>query len=111
MIVNPDTVYLARSPIDRADAPFATYRELAYRTLAALEVPLPGRRHHLTQTQRHRALIHRKSASSLTPGLSAACSTACATAAYPPSAWWLPTASPGKTPRPGTLGHCAAIAP
>ena len=45
------------------------------------------------------------------PDLSAAYSTPCATAAYPPSAWWLPTASPGKTPRPGTLGHCAAIAP
>ena len=42
MIVQPDAVYLARSPIDRADAPFATYRELAYRTLAALEVPLPA---------------------------------------------------------------------
>ncbi len=41
MIVQPDAVYLARSPIDRADAPFATYQELAYRTLAALEVPLP----------------------------------------------------------------------
>lgn len=42
MLVHPDAVYLARSPIDRADAPFATYRELAYRTLAALEVPLPA---------------------------------------------------------------------
>lgn len=42
MIVQPDAVYLARSPIDRADAPFATYRELAYRTLAALEVSLPA---------------------------------------------------------------------
>ena len=26
MIVQPDAVYLARSPINRADAPFATYR-------------------------------------------------------------------------------------
>ena len=42
MLAHPDAVYLARSPIDRADAPFATYRELAYRTLAALEVPLPA---------------------------------------------------------------------
>ena len=42
MIVNPDAVYLARSPIDRADAPFATYRELAHRALSALEVPLPA---------------------------------------------------------------------
>ena len=42
MLVHPDAVYLARSPIDRADAPFATYRELAHRTLAALEVPLPA---------------------------------------------------------------------
>ena len=41
MLAQSDAVYLARSPIDRADAPFATYRELAYRTLAALEVPLP----------------------------------------------------------------------
>ena len=41
MLAHPDAVYLAHSPIDRADAPFATYRELAYRTLAALEVPLP----------------------------------------------------------------------
>ena len=56
MLARPDAVYLARSPIDRADAPFATYRELAYRTLAALEVPLPDGRHHLAQTQRHRAL-------------------------------------------------------
>ena len=42
MIVQSDTVYLARSPVDRADAPFATYRELAHRTLAALEMPLPA---------------------------------------------------------------------
>ena len=42
MLAQPDAVYLARSPIDRADAPFATYRELAHRTLAALEVPLPA---------------------------------------------------------------------
>ena len=42
MLVHPDAVYLACAPIDRADAPFATYRELAYRTLAALEVPLPA---------------------------------------------------------------------
>ena len=42
MIVQPDPVYVARSPIDRADAPFATYRELAHRTLAALEVSLPA---------------------------------------------------------------------
>ena len=42
MLVHSDTVYLARAPIDRAEAPFATYRELAYRTLAALQVPLPA---------------------------------------------------------------------
>ena len=42
MLAHPDAVYFARAPIDRADAPFATYRELAYRTLAALEVPLPA---------------------------------------------------------------------
>ncbi len=42
MLAHPDAVYLARSPISRADAPFATYRELAYRTLATLEVPLPA---------------------------------------------------------------------
>ncbi len=42
MLVHPDAVYLARSPIDRAEAPFATYRELAYRTFAALQVPLPA---------------------------------------------------------------------
>ena len=42
MLAHPNAVYLARSPIDRADAPFATYRELAYRTLAALQVPLPA---------------------------------------------------------------------
>ena len=41
MLAHPDAVYLAHSPIDRADAPFATYQELAHRTLAALEVPLP----------------------------------------------------------------------
>lgn len=42
MPIHPDAVYLARAPINRADAPFATYQELAYRTLAALEVPLPA---------------------------------------------------------------------
>ena len=42
MLAHPNAVYLARSPINRADAPFATYRELAYRTLAALQVPLPA---------------------------------------------------------------------
>ena len=42
MLAHPDAVYLACAPIDRADAPFATYRELAYRTLSALEVPLPA---------------------------------------------------------------------
>ena len=42
MLVHPDSVYLARSPLDRAEAPFATYRALAYRTLAALQVPLPA---------------------------------------------------------------------
>ena len=41
MLAHPDTVYLAHSPIDCAEAPFATYRELAQRTLAALQVPLP----------------------------------------------------------------------
>ena len=34
--MHPDKVYLARTPIDRAEAPFATYRALAQRTLAAL---------------------------------------------------------------------------
>ena len=42
MLAHPNAVYLARSPINRADAPFATYRALAYRTLAALQVPLPA---------------------------------------------------------------------
>ena len=42
MQMNPDKVYLARAPIDRAEAPFETYRELAQRTLAALDFPLPG---------------------------------------------------------------------
>ena len=42
MFVHSDAVYLARSPIDRAEAPFATYQELAYRTLSALQVPLPA---------------------------------------------------------------------
>ena len=42
MKINSDTVYIARTPIDRAEAPFETYRELAYRTLAALEVELPA---------------------------------------------------------------------
>ncbi len=42
MLAHPNAVYLARSLIDHADAPFATYRELAYRTLAALQVPLPA---------------------------------------------------------------------
>ena len=36
MQMHPDKVYLARMPIDRAEAPFATYRALAQRTLAAL---------------------------------------------------------------------------
>ena len=42
MQMNPDKVYLARAPIARAAAPFETYRELAQRTLAALDFPLPG---------------------------------------------------------------------
>ena len=42
MLVHPDSVYVARSPLDRAEAPFATYRALAHRTLAALQVPLPA---------------------------------------------------------------------
>ena len=42
MKINSDTVYIARTPIDSAEAPFETYRELAYRTLAALEVELPA---------------------------------------------------------------------
>ena len=41
MQVEADKVYLARTPIDRDEAPFETYRELAYRTLAALDVELP----------------------------------------------------------------------
>lgn len=41
MHIHPDKVYLARTPIDHADAPFETYRELAQRTLSALEIPLP----------------------------------------------------------------------
>jgi len=36
MQMHPDKVYLARTPIDRAEAPFATYRALAQRTLVAL---------------------------------------------------------------------------
>ena len=42
MHMHPDKVYLARTLIDRAEAPFATYRALAQRTLAALDLPLPG---------------------------------------------------------------------
>ncbi len=42
MQMHSDKVYLARTPIDRAEAPFATYRELAQRTLVALDFPLPG---------------------------------------------------------------------
>ena len=42
MQIDPDNVYLARTPIDSAEAPFETYRELAHRTLAALEVELPA---------------------------------------------------------------------
>ena len=34
--MHPDKFYLARTPIDRAEAPFATYRALAQRTLAVL---------------------------------------------------------------------------
>ena len=41
MNLHPDKVYLARTPIDRAEAPFEMYRELAQRTLSALEVPMP----------------------------------------------------------------------
>ena len=33
MQMHSDKVYLARTPIDRAEAPFATYRALAQRTL------------------------------------------------------------------------------
>ena len=33
MHIHPDKVYLARTPIDRAEAPFEMYRELAQRTL------------------------------------------------------------------------------
>jgi uncharacterized protein (DUF362 family) len=40
--VQEDKVYLARTSIASAEAPFETYRELAYRTLAALEIPLPA---------------------------------------------------------------------
>ena len=36
MQMHSDKVYLARTLIDRAEAPFATYRALAQRTLAAL---------------------------------------------------------------------------
>ncbi len=42
MQIDADNVYLARTPIDSAEAPFETYRELAHRTLAALEVELPA---------------------------------------------------------------------
>ena len=41
MQMHSDKVYLARTPIDRAEAPFATYRALAQRTLAARDFPLP----------------------------------------------------------------------
>lgn len=42
MQVDMDKVYLARTPINGNEAPFETYRELAYRTLSALELSLPA---------------------------------------------------------------------
>jgi uncharacterized protein (DUF362 family) len=37
-----DKVYLARTPVEGDTAPFETYRELAQRALAAVELPLPA---------------------------------------------------------------------
>ena len=42
MELDPEKVYLARTPIYGSEAPFETYRELACRTLSALAFPLPA---------------------------------------------------------------------
>jgi len=41
MELDLEKVYLARTPIHGSEAPFETYRELAWRTLSALAFPLP----------------------------------------------------------------------
>ena len=41
MELDLEKVYLARTPIHSSEAPFETYRELAWRTLSALAFPLP----------------------------------------------------------------------
>ncbi len=42
MRIDPEAVYLLYSPIDDDHAPFATYRDLAYKALGALELDLPA---------------------------------------------------------------------
>jgi uncharacterized protein (DUF362 family) len=42
VLIEKDKVYMARTPIEGDHAPYETYRELAFRALSALEVPLPA---------------------------------------------------------------------
>ena len=39
--VSPDRVYVYRTEIDAAEAPFSHYQKLAYEALSQLEVALP----------------------------------------------------------------------
>jgi uncharacterized protein (DUF362 family) len=41
VLIEKDKVYMARTPIEGDHASYETYRELAFRALSALEVPLP----------------------------------------------------------------------
>ena len=110
MIVQPDAVYIARSPIDRADAPFATYRELAYRTLAALEMPLPAAGTILLKPNatvlyppEKRVITH--------PGFVGGLLDALRDRGVPAERMVVADGQSGENPRPGTLGNYAAIAP
>ena len=42
MQIEKDKVYMARTPVTDDSAPYETYRELAFRALSALDVPLPA---------------------------------------------------------------------
>ena len=42
LAIGADRVYLHRVEIDRAEAPFELYRELAYTALSRLDLPLPA---------------------------------------------------------------------